>query len=268
VFGDQRNEDVLRSFLAAALNTPEEQFEEVVVLNPQLEKDYPEDKLGILDVRVLTASGRRIDIEIQLYQQVHMPERITFYTCKNLTSQISSGQSYEDVRQAITIVILDVELLADSNAYHHIFRLYDPYNKIQFTDVIEVHTLELTKLPEVTGRKKPDDRLLDWLRLMKAERLEEYEMLATKSPTLKKTVDILKKLSSDQKTRLIYDAREKARMDEIARMRGSYFQGEQVGIKKGKIEMAQRLLAEDIDPEIIAKTSGLSLEQVQNLAES
>ncbi|MDR1883414.1 MAG: hypothetical protein LBR26_11640 [Prevotella sp.] len=110
---------------------------------------------------------------------------------------------------------------------------------------------------------------------MKAERLEEYEMLATKKPAIQKNVDILKTLSSDQKTQLIYDAREKARMDELSRLRGSYTKGKQEGIKKGiekgreeeKITMVKRLLAERVDVEIIAKTSGLPLEQVRKLIE-
>ncbi|MDR1481792.1 MAG: Rpn family recombination-promoting nuclease/putative transposase [Synergistaceae bacterium] len=135
VFGDTRNNSSLRSFLAAALNIPEAELEEIEVIDTHLERDHPDDKLGILDVRVLTASGRRIDVEIQLYEYALMPERITFYTCKNLTSQITSGQDYGDIRLSITIVILDFNLLKDSPSYHHIFRLYDKLNNVQFTDV-------------------------------------------------------------------------------------------------------------------------------------
>jgi predicted transposase/invertase (TIGR01784 family) len=196
---------------------PEEGFEEIAVIDSHLEREFPEDKLGILDVLVLTESGKRIDIEIQLYAFPFLPERITFYTCKNLTGQIASGESYEVIRKTITIVVLDFPLIVGSS-YHHCFKLYDPKNGVQFTDVLEIHTLELPKLPPEAD---DEDLLLSWLRLFKAQRLEEYDMLATKDPTLKKTVDILKRLSADDKTRLIYEAREKARRDEIAKMRGA-----------------------------------------------
>ena len=38
-------------------------------------------------------------------------------------------------------------------------------------------------------------------------------MLATRSPQMKKAVGVLKELSADESTRMLYEAREKARMD-------------------------------------------------------
>ena len=38
-------------------------------------------------------------------------------------------------------------------------------------------------------------------------------MLATRSPQMKKAVGVLKELSADERTRMLYEAREKARMD-------------------------------------------------------
>jgi predicted transposase/invertase (TIGR01784 family) len=138
-----------------------------------------------------------------------------------------------------------------------------------------------------------DDSLLDWLLLMKAERMEEYEMLAAKNPSIKQTVDILKRLSSDRKTRLLYDAREKARMDERARMRGEYNKGKmegieegiergklegieegiergklegiEEGIERGKLEVARSLLAEGMPPEVIARSVRLPIEKIREL---
>ncbi|MDR1481949.1 MAG: Rpn family recombination-promoting nuclease/putative transposase [Synergistaceae bacterium] len=135
---------------------------------------------------------------------------------------------------------------------------------------IEIHSLELNKLP---GGEESDDSLLDWLWLMKAERMEEYEMLAAKNPSIKQTVDILKRLSSDRKTRLIYDAREKARMDERARMRGEYNKGKtegkeegiEEGIERGKLEVALNLLAEGMSPEAIARSVRLPIEKIREL---
>jgi predicted transposase/invertase (TIGR01784 family) len=62
-------------------------------------------------------------------------------------------------------------------------------------------------------------------------------------------------------------------MDELSRLRGSYTKGKQEGIEEGiekgreeeKIAMVKRLLAERVDPEVLAKTSGLPLEQVRKL---
>jgi predicted transposase/invertase (TIGR01784 family) len=292
VFADQRNADILRCFLCAVLDIPEKQLEEIAVIDSHLEREFPDDKLGILDVRVLTQSGKRIDIEIQLYEYRFMSERITFYTCKNLTGQIASGEDYEVIRKTITIVILDFSLL-DNPAYQHLFRLYDAKNQTQFTDILEIHTLELPKLPPETSN---ESLLLNWLRLFKANKLEEYEMLATKDPAIKKTVDILKRLSADDKARLAYQAREKAIRDEIWKIRQSYLkgraegeaEGRAEGIAEGKakgmaegraegmaegqreirLEVAKNLIAEGNAPEMVAKISGLPLDEIQALSNS
>ncbi|MDR1803565.1 MAG: hypothetical protein LBQ94_08155 [Treponema sp.] len=43
-------------------------------------------------------------------------------------------------------------------------------------------------------------------------------MLATKSPQLEKAVGVLKELSADERTRMLAEAREKARRDEVSRL--------------------------------------------------
>jgi predicted transposase/invertase (TIGR01784 family) len=264
IFADKHNIDILRCFLSAALDLPETQFEEISVIDSHLELEYPDDKLGILDVRVLTESGKRIDIEVQLRSFESMPERITFYTCKNLTTQIASGDSYEAIRKTITIVIMDFSLL-DSPSYQHKFSLYDARNQLQFTDILEIFTLELSKLPAETDE---ESLLLYWLRLFKAQRLEEYEMLAAKNPTIGKTVDILKRLSADDKARMAYEAREKVRRDELARINDARNSGKKEGKREAQLEFARNLIAEGLPPEQIARVSGLSLEDAQTLSNS
>jgi hypothetical protein len=88
--------------------------------------------------------------------------------------------------KSITIAILDFSLF-DSLSYQHLFHLWDVNDRIQLTDIIEIHALELPKVP--LQEAGDEGLLLNWLRLFKAQRLEEYEMLAIKDPAIKKTVD-------------------------------------------------------------------------------
>lgn len=50
-------------------------------------------------------------------------------------------------------------------------------------------------------------------------------MIETKSPELKKAVCIVRELSQDEETRLQFEAREKARMDDEDRMDGAFEAG-------------------------------------------
>ncbi|MDR1650402.1 MAG: Rpn family recombination-promoting nuclease/putative transposase, partial [Synergistaceae bacterium] len=83
------------------------------------------------------------------------------------------------------------------------FRLYDRDSGVLFTDVMEIHTLELGKLPETSGSDVKEGELLDWLRLIRSEREEEIDMLAAKTEEMKMTVGRLKQLSADERTRML-----------------------------------------------------------------
>ena len=85
---------------------------------------------------------------------------------------------------------------------------------IELTDIVEVHTLELCKIPV----EADDNRLCYWMKFINAEGENELEAVAERDPLLKKAVVKLMELSADEKTRLLYEAREKERMDNEDRM--------------------------------------------------
>ncbi|MCL1790510.1 MAG: Rpn family recombination-promoting nuclease/putative transposase [Peptococcaceae bacterium] len=65
-FADERNLEFLTDFLKSALSIPPEEYEEVIIVDPHLIREHPADKLGIIDVKVKTKSGKTIHIEIQV----------------------------------------------------------------------------------------------------------------------------------------------------------------------------------------------------------
>ncbi|MDR1935432.1 MAG: Rpn family recombination-promoting nuclease/putative transposase, partial [Candidatus Accumulibacter sp.] len=62
LFGDVRDTSLLTGFLKSALDLPPEDYQEVRIVDPRLSGKMPEDKEGILDVKVKTPSGKLIDI--------------------------------------------------------------------------------------------------------------------------------------------------------------------------------------------------------------
>jgi predicted transposase/invertase (TIGR01784 family) len=68
---------------------------------------------------------------------------------------------------------------------------------------------------------------------------------------------VLKKFSEDEAMSLLHESREKAIWDEQARLYGA--------TQKAKKEIAKNFLADGISPEIVAKNTGLSLEDVRSL---
>ena len=244
IFGDQRNTDILASFLKSILDIPEEEYDRISVVDPYVKADYPDDKYGILDVKIHTKSGRVIHIEIQVAPIPEMDQRSLYYQSKMVTEQLGSGQDYSLIKKVVSIIITDFALakLSGSDRYHHQFR-YRTGDDIELTDLAEINTLELTKLPLKTDN--PD--LWNWMKFIETKNEEELEMLATKSPELKKAVGVLKELSADERTRMIAEDREKARRDEASRINGAR--------REGQKEILD-LLKSGISPEEIIRKYG------------
>jgi len=144
--------------------------------------------------------------------------------------------------------------------------LCDIKTKSLFTDILEIHTFEMKKLPEFPESGEKNEKQFLWLSLIGADREEEVEMLATKSPVMKKAVGVLKKLSADEKARLLYESREKARFDEMARLHGAraegLAEGEAIGLTKGRREMAKQMLARGMDIGVISELTGLPEDEI------
>jgi len=257
IFGDERDVGPLVAFLQAALDLPPEDYAELSLVNPFLARDNPEDKLGILDVRLKTASGKNIDIEIQLNSVTEIRERIIYYLARMVTDQIGSGDDYQDITRSICILIADFVLIQENRSYHNRYRLYDPRTGSQFSDLFEVNTLELPKLPQ----DEDGTPLWDWLRFVGARRKEELDMLAEKNPQVGKAVAKLVELNADERARLIADSREKLRRDTASQLRSA----EKEGLEKGRKEIARKLLDTGMPAENVAQITELSCEIIQTL---
>ena len=158
--------------------------------------------------------------------------------------------------------------------FHNKYMLCDIKTKSLFTDILEIHTFEMKKLPEFPESGEKNEKQFLWLSLIGADREEEVEMLATKSPVMKKAVGVLKKLSADEKARLLYESREKARFDEMARLHGARAEGEAIGLSKGlaegeaigltkgRREMAKQMLARGMDIGVISELTGLPEDEI------
>jgi predicted transposase/invertase (TIGR01784 family) len=110
---------LLISFLQSALDLPPEDYADVQIVDPHLLGERPEDKLGILDVKVTTGQGNIVDIEIQLTQVPGMRERAIFYLSGMIREQVQSGEDYRKIKRAICILITGYKEIHDSLRYHN-----------------------------------------------------------------------------------------------------------------------------------------------------
>ena len=262
-FADERNGDCLIDFLKSVLRLPEDDYDEIEIADPNLLPEYPGDKLGVIDVKLRTRSRKTIHIEIQLSIIPQMRERIMFYSAKLVTEQIGGGEPYSVIKRVISILITDERLIPDSQKYHHRFTLYDPAAGVELSDLLEINTLELEKLPEGAD----GTALYDWARFIAAESKEELAMI--ENPQVKKAVVKYLELTADERARDLYERREKERRDIMSREMWARLEGKQEGMREGKREekwdVAKNALQMNFPVDDIAKLTGLTLEEIASL---
>jgi predicted transposase/invertase (TIGR01784 family) len=144
--------------------------------------------------------------------------------------------------------------------------LHDPDSGSLFSKAMEVHTLELPKLPE----QGDETKLCAWLEFIRATKEEEFDMLAEKDPDIGLAVVKLKNLSQDERLRELAISREKLEWDIASREEGAEKRGLEMGLRKGWEEgreegqseaqqvIARNLLKLGMSIEDIAQATGLS----------
>ena len=261
IFGDMRNIDILTEFLKSVLKIPHDDYDRLTVVDPFLKREDIDDKMGILDVKLHTKSGRVLDVEIQILEIPQMLERVIFYASKMITEQIRKSDDFDVIKPVISIIIMDFNLIKDSDCYHNSYRLYDAKTQSLFTDLIEINILELRKVPSETD----DTNLFDWVSFLRAEREEEYIMLAAKNPVIDKAYCVLKELSQDERIRMIEEQREKQRRDEASRLKGALSQGLSQGEQNTRLKIIQKALNKNMAIDEIADLVELSIKEVKEI---
>jgi predicted transposase/invertase (TIGR01784 family) len=221
VFGDQRNINILAAFLIAALNLPEEEFDHLVIIDPHLKREFPDDKMSILDVKVHLKHGMIINVELQVETSQDLRKRIAFATAKMLTEQIKRGEEYNKVERVVSIVICGGVLLSEEAGYYNTYSIRNAQSGTEFTNLLEINILESAKLPPV-----PDDgRLYDWGRFFRAKTAEELAMAGERDPAIREATAVVMELNEDERARLLAEARWKWKMDHAALERQHYREG-------------------------------------------
>lgn len=254
-------------FLAAVLQLDPNDIKETRILNPSLRKAHVNDKLGILDVRVLMNDDTQIDTEIQLSELKVWGDRALFYISKMYTGQIEKGQGYDVLKKCVSISILDFVLFENELEFYSSFHILEDTRHFIYTDKMEFHVIELPKLPK--GLRDDSGSLELWAKFINAEKKEEFDLIAEKDPYIQSAYDHLQVISQDKQKRLEYEAREKAILDHNQSMSEAEQRGRKVGREEGReleaASIALKLISLGVDDATITGATSLSPDKVKSL---
>lgn len=96
------NPKVRKGFIAGILGKDPKEIRDTILLPTETKRDYMDDKLSILDVRVMLVDGTQIDLEMQVEYFASWDKRILFYLAKMYTGQVQKGDGYEKLKKCIT----------------------------------------------------------------------------------------------------------------------------------------------------------------------
>lgn len=192
---------------------------------------------------------------------------------------MQKGMPYTELAKTITINILNFRFLRETERFHTTFHLYEDQEQFPLTDVMEIHFMEIPKLMDKWEQRavNPHDNELErWLLLLEADDHEEIrkelEAIAMRDPVMKRAFDEWEDLSRDEKKWVEYESRRKAILDEMAAVREAEIRQQKAreeGLAEGErqkaMEVAKNLLAMDMSVEVIAKATGLSAEEIEQL---
>lgn len=285
------NPDLCKELLELLLNIKIERIE-IPVAERSFKVDY--DSKGIrFDVYVKDGTGRCFDIEIQTTNRTNLAKRARYYQGLMDVDSLVSGADYSELNESYVIFLCmedafgnglpiydfqqvckqDSEVLLNDGT-HKVFFNASKYDKMptkslreffkflnglnaasDFTDQLE------QKVRYAKANAQWRHRFMTWEQEMRIQVKEKSEQLAKEMAK-----DLAKEMVEDRVNAIRKDIENEAKemSESMAKQLANEIAEEQTAEKVE--ETAKKMLAEKIAPEVVARCTGLSLEQVKKLA--
>ena len=273
---------VLESFLSELLK---EKIKIQSILESEGNKESEDDKFNKVDLLAENAKKELILVEVQNTSELYYFQRMLYGTSKAITDYIYEGDKYSAVRKVYSVNIVYFDLgQGDDYIYH---------GKTAFTGIHKGDSLRLsvkqrdTFVKEEAGDLFPEYYILrvnefddhavepldEWIRFLKSGTIDE----GTKVEGLRLAKERLRVSGLSREDRRAYDrhidamrvqwdvltsAREEG-LDE-GRAVGRA-EGRAEGVAEGKQMVARSLKQQGVSVEIIVKSTGLSVEEIEKL---
>ena len=240
-----------------------------------LDKLHADNKLMRLDILVEAVDENgvkeKINVEMQNKNEYNIKERSYAYAGGIIYNSLQINDKYVSIPRTVVIWILGYNLFKDGK-YHEIARVKRDFNNEELSQKTEYHFIQLPKfLEQVKEIKTIEEQWLAYIsNSLNKEELEELFKMNRSIEEINKIVDIV---MSDSDVRDALNERILAKNLEDLKMAKAREDGIEHGIEQGieqgekteKLKIAKNLLENDVEIEIIMKTTGLTKAEIENL---
>ncbi len=282
VYGSDTEESkfILKSLLNKILGRDDDPIVHIEYKNPFSIKECVDEKESVLDIKAETNKRELIDIEMQILWDKDMPSRLLYYHGGLLRESLQRGEDYDKMKQTITICIIASGGFKENDSFLSEFLFIEKDKRFIFSDKTKICCIELSKVNPDNKKAEdlsPLEMCLEYLRCAD-ENGSEYvdELIRRGGKDLEMTQEILRKATEEEILRERALAREKFLRDKL-HMENRYNrgleegreEGREIGREEGRMterrELAKNFRNSGIPVDVIAKNTGLTIEEIEKL---
>ena len=262
--GEEGDEEQCLAFLNAVLGSKNKRPVKLIKIleNKSFTAEVVGDKTNILDVRVETDSGEKVNIEVQLKDLHNMEKRTLMHWGREFTAGISAGGDYKDLPKVITINIVNFDNIKLDD-FHTCFHLWeDDRHDYLLTDVLEIHFINMVKFRRLKTGDIANNLLERWLTFLDVNTPEKtLQEVIQMDSAISKAYERLNLVTQDKEFMRNYHLRQMAMSDWTTGINTAT----EKGAMQSKIEIARNSLNEGLPIETIHKITGLDIETIKSL---
>ena len=210
LLGSEKRKHLLIHFLNSVLEChedPERKVVDVRIQNPYNEREFEDDKLGVVDVKAREASGRNFHVEIQAALHPGLKERMLYAWSAIYHSLLGKGDEYTLLRPVISVWIVTGVLFADTRLCHLRFRIGDPDAGLLFSEHFAMHVLQLPRWRMRKKRISEKDRWVYFFKEGKNIDVDDPPDILKNSKEMRDAMDVLEEFSENRRNYLLYQSR-------------------------------------------------------------
>ena len=224
-----------------------------------------DDKNGRLDLRAIINGNTECDIEVQLASNDNIAERFVYYWAKMYAANLKIGDTYNDLRKTISIIILDDDFKLTKNLEkpQTTWRIRESEaTHLVLTDYFEIIIIEIPKVVKAY-QKTPNDEVLQWMLFLDNPEKEEVARIMKENKDIKEAKEELERISQDDILRRkalnrTLEIADKLQLKKEAKE--ALEKGKNIGLQEGKTEKTHEVV-------IKLKEMNLPIEQIAKAVE-
>lgn len=238
---------------------------------PEMMPDNPLRKNSIVDVRCEDSAGCIFLVEMQLNWDTDFMQRVVFNTSKAYVKQLDKGKPFHLLQPVYSLNFVQGDLHKGLSEWYHPYQLVHIYHSDRVFDGLKIVFAEMKKYENLTvkGNSKKDLWMRFFTEMTEKTRKPAPELLA--DPEVAKAIELLEIINYNDAEQELYDRYWDAVSVEATWISIGQREGEKIGMRQGEANtkrlLVQNMLANGLEPSMVAKIAELTEEEVRKIAQ-